>query len=108
MHEGRLAAPRSATGTARNPQPFRTFSLLAVPALDPRQPILLEWIASLPPEAELVMRMAMREAFDRCRGDRSWNRRIDELMAALDPDDEQIARILDECDKTVRMIRETV
>lgn len=52
------------------------------------------------------MRMAMREAFDRCRDDRSWNGRIDELMAELDPDEEQIARILHECDKTVRMIRE--
>ncbi|HUC69401.1 MAG TPA: hypothetical protein VMA53_28540 [Stellaceae bacterium] len=81
---------------------------LRMSALDPRQPALLEWIASLPPEAELVMRMAMREAFDHCRGDRFWNRRIDELMAELDPDQEQIARILTECDKTVRMIRETV
>ena len=53
------------------------------------------------------MRMAMREAFDRCRSDPSWNGRIDELMAELDPDEEQIARILHECDKTVRMIRET-
>jgi hypothetical protein len=103
----RLTAPRPAKGKARNVEPFRTFSLVAVSALDPRQPALLEWIASLPPEAELVMRMAMREAFDRCRGDRSWNGRIDELMAELDPDEEQIARILHECDKTVRMIRET-
>jgi hypothetical protein len=76
-------------------------------AFDPRQPALLAWIASLPPEAELVMRMAMRETFDRCRGDRSWNGRIDALLAELDPDEEQIARILHECDKTVRMIRET-
>jgi hypothetical protein len=29
-------------------------------------------------------------------------------MAEIDPDEEHLAGILEECDKTVRMIRETV
>jgi hypothetical protein len=79
-----------------------------MPSFDSRQPEVLEWVSSLRPEAELVMRMALREVFARCRDDRGWTARIDELMAELDPDEETLSRILLECDKTVKMIRETV
>lgn len=78
-----------------------------MPSFDPRQPEVLEWI-SLRPEAELVMRMALREVFAHYRHDRGWTARIEELMAELDLDEETLARILLEYDKTVKMIRETV
>jgi hypothetical protein len=71
---------------------------LAMPVVGSRQPAILEWIDTLEPEAELVARMALREVPDHCGGDSlTWNRRIDELMAEIDPDDEQLARILNEC-----------
>jgi hypothetical protein len=79
-----------------------------VPSPDPRKPEVLEWIASLRPEAELVARMAMRQVFSHCRGDRTWSARIDALMAEIEPGDDMLAHILREARKMGRMIREKV
>jgi hypothetical protein len=54
-----------------------------MPAFDPRQPDVLQWLASLPPEKELPARMALRAMSDYVRGDRAWNARIDALCAKL-------------------------
>jgi hypothetical protein len=77
-------------------------------SFDPRKPEVLEWIASLRPEAELVARMAMRQVFPYCRGDLAWNARIDALMAEFEPGEDTLAHILREARKMGRMIRETV
>jgi hypothetical protein len=88
-------------------RPYRTI-IAPYASFDPSKPEVLEWVASLKPEAELVVRMAMRQAFPRCRGDHAWSARIDALMAELEPDEDMLAHVLREARKTAKMIRETV
>ncbi len=59
-----------------------------------RDPVLLDWLARLDPEDELVARLAVRGVAGRFRSDGPWNRRIDELMAQIKPDEDHLAVIL--------------
>ena len=62
--------------------------------INPRDPTLLAWLAEQERETELAMRMAMRAISERCRGDRAWKNRIDELTAEVAPDADSLSRVL--------------
>ena len=66
---------------------------------DPRRPEIIDWIDSLPPESELIVRLAMRATFEGCRADGDWSARVDALIADLAPDGKRLARILREADR---------
>ncbi len=70
-----------------------------VKAYDPRRPEIIDWIDSLPPESELIVRLAMRATFEGCRADGDWSARVDALIADLAPDEKRLARILREADR---------
>lgn len=57
-------------------------------------PALLPWLASLAPQQELVMRLALRESDDAVRADRIFADRIKALLEALDPRPQEMAAIL--------------
>lgn len=61
---------------------------------DPRDPKIDRWLRSLEPRQELTVRYAMREHFPTVRADRKFSARVDELRAALNPDEDQLAMII--------------
>ena len=74
-------------------------------AFDPRDPALLRWLAGLAAKHELVMRMAMRQVFDDARGDPAWSARIDALMPEIDPDERELALLLEQAEMAAEMIQ---
>ena len=63
-------------------------------SFSPRDPKIDKWLRSIEPRQELAVRYAMRERFPEICADRVFTARIDELRAALNPDETQLAMIL--------------
>ncbi|HEV2549762.1 MAG TPA: hypothetical protein VGU20_20780 [Stellaceae bacterium] len=66
---------------------------------------MLAWIASLNPEGELVVRLAMRECFRQCRDDHVFRARIEVLLDELAPDKERLDHFMHEAEKAAAIIR---
>ncbi|MGO8914390.1 MAG: hypothetical protein ACLQJR_00615 [Stellaceae bacterium] len=71
---------------------------------DPHDPELMAWIDDLSPEAEYVVREAMRIEFEHCRG-AVWQERVDALLRQIKPSDWQKARLNREVREALEMIR---
>jgi len=73
-------------------------------AFDPRQPALMEWLGSLDPQDELIVRLALSQLSEYCRADPFWARRIDILMARCCYSSQQLDRIRHGVDRAVAMV----
>jgi len=62
--------------------------------LDPRSPEVLKLLRGLDPAQELVARMALNGLCPRCRGDRTWRQRVQELQETTCRNDDDLARIM--------------
>lgn len=69
---------------------------LARARADPRDPAIDAWLRSLKPQAELVARFALRAKFPSVRADPAFSARINQLMAAINPDARQLYAILND------------
>ena len=74
--------------------------------IDPGDPDLMRWLASLGSEREFVLRLAMRQVFDRCRRDRAWSARIGTLMDEINPGEWKFARLMKQAEKATGMVRD--
>ena len=54
---------------------------------DPHDPAIDEFLRSLEPRQELVLRFAMRQRFASMRADRKFDARVDELRQQFDDED---------------------
>jgi len=63
---------------------------------DPRDPALQRWLRSLKPRVELTARYALRAKFASLRADEEFSRRVVELLHFLQPDQEELAAILND------------
>jgi hypothetical protein len=69
---------------------------------DPRDKALLAWLALLLPRQELIARLAVRGLCDRCRDDRAWRARVDELMPRFGNKAAKIGVLLREAERLER------
>lgn len=61
---------------------------------DPLDPAIERWLRSIEPRQELTVRYAMRARFPTVRASRKFTARIDEVRAALNPNEDQLAMII--------------
>jgi hypothetical protein len=84
---------------------WRNQGMMAEFDYDPRRPEVLAWIASLKPEGELVIRLAMRECFPHCRDDHVFRARVELLLSELAADDARLEHFMREAAKAAAIIR---
>lgn len=76
--------------------------------VDPHDPKFQKWLRSLEPRQELVIRFALRERCPSMRADRSSDVRVDELLAALNPDEDRLAMILADAGMVAKDIEKVI
>ena len=62
-----------------------------MPATDPK---IDKWLRRQEPRTEFALRYSIRGRFDDAKGSAAFNRRVDELLAAIKPDEDELAAIL--------------
>jgi hypothetical protein len=77
---------------------------------NPRDPKLSQWLISLDPRQELVMRSAMRVKFADVCADRAFSDRVASLWECVNPhaDDTIVAEVLGDATKILKSVEELV
>jgi hypothetical protein len=72
---------------------------------DPRTPEIMAWLRRLAPHYRLATMYAMSAAFPIIKNDRDWTRRIDAVVAELNPTQREHADIMIEAGRISRILK---
>ena len=72
---------------------------------DPRTPEITAWLRRLAPHYRLATMYAMSAAFPIIKNDRDWARRIDAVVAELNPTQREHADIMIEAGRISRILK---
>jgi hypothetical protein len=73
---------------------------------DPRTPEIMAWLRRLAPHSRLATMYAMSAAFPVLKNDRDWTRRIDAVVAELNPTQREHADIMIEAGRISRALKQ--
>ena len=73
---------------------------------DPRAPEILAWLRTLPLRDRLATMHAMSAVFPVIKNDRDWTRRIDAVVAELNPTQREHADIMIEAGRISRALKQ--